>query len=145
MKPARTADQLRNAELARIHIARTQLGMDEDAYRDLLFVLERVRSAKDLDWGGRKRVLEHFKKLGWRPTAPKKAGAIRPVATGQPGMIVALWADLHAAGRVASSGRRSNSWSRHRGVLRPHLFAFFKRFIEVRHDVRNVFFDHANL
>lgn len=100
MKQPRTADKLRNAELARIHIARTQLGMDEDAYRDLLFALERVRSAKDLDWGGRKRVLEHFKKLGWRPTAPKKAGAIRPVATGQPGMIVALWAELHAAGRV---------------------------------------------
>lgn len=108
---SRNGTQLRNAELARIHIARTQLGMDEDAYRDLLFALERVRSARDLDWGGRKRVLEHLKKCGWKPAPPRKAKASKPAAPGQDGLVHALWAELHATGKVRDpSDAALGSW-----------------------------------
>lgn len=65
----------RNNDLALIHIAKLQLGMDDDQYRDLLFTIGRVRSAKDLDWAGRQRVIEHFKKCGFKPVA--KAGKKR--------------------------------------------------------------------
>jgi len=61
----------RRAELAKIHIAKVQLGMDDGAYRDMLWTLGRVRSSADLDYAGRQRVLEHMKKCGFQPKPPK--------------------------------------------------------------------------
>lgn len=76
MKPA-AADTLRRRELAQIHIAKASLGMDEDVYRNLVFTLSKgqTRSAGDLDWTGRKQLLDHMKKAGWqnrggRPSDP---------------------------------------------------------------------------
>ena len=57
----------RNKELAAIHMAKAQLGMADDAYRDILWSVARVRSAKDLDHAGRMKVLDHFKACGWKP------------------------------------------------------------------------------
>lgn len=61
----------RREDLAKIHIAKKDLGMADDAYRALLWTIARVRSAADLDYGGRQRVLEHMKACGWMPRAPK--------------------------------------------------------------------------
>lgn len=55
----------RQAELAKIHIAKKQLGLDEDTYRDMLWTVARVRSAKELDGAGREAVLEHLKAQGF--------------------------------------------------------------------------------
>lgn len=57
----------RNKELAAIHTAKRDLGMADDAYRDILWSVARVRSAKDLDHAGRMKVLDHFKACGWKP------------------------------------------------------------------------------
>lgn len=57
----------RNADLAMIHIAKKQLALEDEAYRDLLYTIGRVRSAAELDFAGRKRVLEHFRKCGFKP------------------------------------------------------------------------------
>lgn len=54
----------RNRELAAIHCAKKDLGLDDETYRDMLFTVARVRSAGDLDWTGRKRVLDHLKSRG---------------------------------------------------------------------------------
>lgn len=54
----------RRRDLARIHLAKKELALDDEAYRDLLWAIARVRSAADLDWTGRRRVLEHLRKLG---------------------------------------------------------------------------------
>lgn len=62
----KTAPDLRKRELAAIHIARQQLGLDEATYRDMLWTVGRVRSAADLDWAGRKRVLDHLAGCGAR-------------------------------------------------------------------------------
>ena len=70
----------RNRELAQIHIARQQLGMDDDAYRDVLWTVARVRSAADLDWSGRKRVLDHLKACGFKVTPKKLSTAHKPLA-----------------------------------------------------------------
>lgn len=58
----------RNADLAAIHIAKADLMKaghlaGDDAYRDLLWAIARVRSAADLDHTGRKTVLEHLGRL----------------------------------------------------------------------------------
>jgi len=55
----------RNTELAAIHIAKKELGLDDDTYRDVLWSICRVRSAAELDAYGRQRILDHFKSLGW--------------------------------------------------------------------------------
>lgn len=60
------SDNRRNRELAQIHIAQAQLGLDDDVYRDMLFTIARVRSAADLDYAGRKAVLAHLRSRGFR-------------------------------------------------------------------------------
>lgn len=60
----------RRRELAQIHIAKAQLGMADDAYRAMLWTIGRVRSAADLDYAGRQRVLEHLKKCGFIQKKP---------------------------------------------------------------------------
>ena len=57
---------MRNSELARIHIAKKDLRLDEDTYRNMLWTVARVRSSKDLDFAGRKQVLEHLRGLGFQ-------------------------------------------------------------------------------
>jgi phage gp16-like protein len=75
---ARSGEQLRKSELAQIHIAKGQLGMDDETYRAMLWTVGRVRSSADLDWAGRKRVMDHLKacgaRLGRRQGAPSTLG-----------------------------------------------------------------------
>lgn len=74
----KTADQLRKAELAQIHIAKVQLVLDDDTYRALVLQVTGKTSSKDLTWQGRKALLDHFKKLGFKVKA-KKAERSKPV------------------------------------------------------------------
>lgn len=105
--PARTSDKLRNSELAQIHIAKAQLGMAEDTYRDLLWTLGRVRSAADLDWGGRKRLLDHMRACGWQPKRKRGPGG-RPLADdAQSRKIRALWLALADAGVVRNRSEKA--------------------------------------
>ena len=63
MKPQLSAD-IRKRELAQIHVAKAQLGLDDDTYRAMLWTVARVKSAADLDWAGRKKVIDHLKSAG---------------------------------------------------------------------------------
>ncbi|HEU4601550.1 MAG TPA: regulatory protein GemA [Steroidobacteraceae bacterium] len=56
---------VRNSELAKIHIAKQQLGLDDETYRQMLWTIARVNSSKDLDYAGRRAVLEHLKARGF--------------------------------------------------------------------------------
>jgi phage gp16-like protein len=58
-------DGARKADLARIHIAKKALNLDDETYRDIMFAVARVRSSAQLDFTGRKRLIEHFLKCGW--------------------------------------------------------------------------------
>lgn len=62
---ARITDK-RQAELAKIHIAKKQLGLDDDTYRSMLWTLARVKTASELDEHGRRQVLDHLKSRGFR-------------------------------------------------------------------------------
>ncbi len=64
MKPS--VIDLRKKELAQIHIAKAQLGLDDETYRVLLWTVGKVRSSKDLDQAGRREVLKHFRARGWK-------------------------------------------------------------------------------
>lgn len=83
-----------------IHIAKTAISMADDAYRDMLWTIGRVRSAADLDWAGRKRVLDHLKACGWKPSPAKKSKARRLSDEAQHRMIRGLWIELHRDGIV---------------------------------------------
>ena len=69
------APSIRNRELAQIHIAKQQLGMDDDTYRDMLWTVGRVRSSANLDHAGRRRVLDHMTACGWVNDRPKNEWA----------------------------------------------------------------------
>ena len=80
MAVKKTAQDVRNSELAQIHIAQAQLGMDDDTYRNVLWTVARVRSSKDLDWSGRKRVLDHMKACGFKVRPKRLPTAHNPLA-----------------------------------------------------------------
>lgn len=100
MTAARKPAPARNVELAKIHIAAQQLGMAEDTYRDMLWSVGRVRSAKDLDLAGRQAVLAHLVACGFRDTSHQR-GRPRPYKKGtQAALIRHLWTRLAQAGEV---------------------------------------------
>jgi phage gp16-like protein len=65
------ADRFKKAELAKIHIAKQQLGLDDETYRAILRAICNVDSSKDLDANGRAKLLAHFKQHGFKPKLPK--------------------------------------------------------------------------
>lgn len=75
----------RNTDLAKIHIAKAQLGLDDEIYRDMLWTIARVRSSKDLTSDGRRQVLEHLRSRGFvdrgrgRPHNADKSAQIRKI------------------------------------------------------------------
>ncbi len=50
--------------LAKIHIAKKQLKLDDDTYRQMLWTVCQVRSAKDLDGRGLDAFIKHLKSKG---------------------------------------------------------------------------------
>ena len=64
----------RNLQLSKIHIAKKDLGLDDETYRALLVRVAGVRSAKDLNPRQTGAVLAEFARLGWEPTQVKKQG-----------------------------------------------------------------------
>lgn len=93
---AKRVDRRRNAQLAKIHIARQQLGMDEDTYRAMLQRIAGVTSAKALTPTGIGRVLEHLRSIGFKDkNAPRHGRRPNPHISreAQIGKIEALLAD----------------------------------------------------
>lgn len=70
--PSKTPAKMRLAELAKIHIAKKDLGLDRDTYEDILWTICRVKSSADLDSHGRFKLIAHFKHLGWKPKRKSK-------------------------------------------------------------------------
>ena len=95
----------RHNDLAKIHLARKALGLDEDDYRSILRRLCGVDSAKDLDDLGRKRVLEHFRSLGWIPRPPRRRGRRPNTFEREPYLhkVEALLADMGLSWAYAES------------------------------------------
>ena len=102
MSAQRTPD-LRKSELAAIHVAKKQLGLDDGTYRAMLWTLERVRSAADLDEAGRRRVIDHLRARGFArkstPPAPAMDHGRKPaVPADRQGLIDKIEALLAEGG-----------------------------------------------
>lgn len=69
---------LRRRDLAKIHIAKKQLGMSDTAYREMLKNIAGVASAADLDVRGRSKVLGHLKSRGFKPAYKAAQKPIKP-------------------------------------------------------------------
>ncbi|WP_375591737.1 gp16 family protein [Chitiniphilus eburneus] len=95
-------------DLAKIHIARQQLGMDDATYRAMLQNVAGVSSARDLTTTGAARVLQHLERCGWRPTT---GHGRRPVVTAarraQLEKVEALLADAGLPWAYLTGGRPS--------------------------------------
>ncbi len=95
-------------DIAKIHIAKNDLGMDDEIYRAMLWMCARVKSSKDLDHAGRAKVLEHLKSRGWKPKPPTKAKQKKPLSTEpQHKMIRALWLNLYNDGVVIDPSEKA--------------------------------------
>lgn len=106
MSPNKYPERFKQADLKRreiqlIHIAKQQLGMDDESYRAMLWTKGRVKSSTELDWKGRKEVLDHLKACGFKVTASKTRPQARALADDpQSKKIRELWLTLHANGKV---------------------------------------------
>jgi len=77
------------SDLAKIHIAKQELGLDDTTYRGFLRDRYQLDSAADLTPRQAADLIALFRKKGWRPAS-----------TGQRGLIHVLWRKLEAAGAV---------------------------------------------
>ena len=92
------ADEHRK-DIRLIHIAKQQLGLDDETYRAMLWAVARVKSSTELDFAGRKKVMDHLKGCGFEVKTRKPA--TRKMADDpQSKMMRALWLQLHEAGKV---------------------------------------------
>ena len=61
----------RKAITARIHIAKKELGLDDETYRAMLQQATKHSSCADMHISDLYRVMEHLKQLGYKPAARK--------------------------------------------------------------------------
>lgn len=99
--------QARKNDLAKIHIAKKDLGLDDDTYRTIVREIGKSQtgSAADLTPGGRARVLQHFKSKGWKVRGSRKQKRVTPggeiLATdAQVARIKLMWLKMADAGAV---------------------------------------------
>ncbi len=89
--------------LAKIHIAKKELHLSDDVYRAILQEQFRKDSAKSLTQYQAERLINHFKRLGWKPFGKAKKSNKRTYSKPQDAQerkIVALWLTLHEAGVI---------------------------------------------
>lgn len=112
------ADLHRKTELAKIHVAKAQLKLDDDTYRALLERLTGKTSAADLTARERVGVLNEFYRLGWSAEnhrIPQRSSAPRRPARadwGKDKLLSKIGALLAEAGR---------SWAYADGIA-AHMF-----------------------
>jgi phage gp16-like protein len=70
----------RNVQLSKIHIAKKDLGLDEETYRSLLKRVTGATSAKDLGPMQVVAVLAELGRLGWQPKSKPKGRSAPNVA-----------------------------------------------------------------
>ena len=93
-----------------IHIARNDLQMDEDTYRQMLQGLTGKASTKEMDTTQLNRVLESMKKKGFRIKPAGKARSGLPLDDHpQSKKIRALWLEMAASGIVRDSSEQALS------------------------------------
>lgn len=89
-----------------IHIAKTQLNLDDDTYRKLLLTVTKKNSTKDMTIWELEKVLDNLKSKGFKVKSSKKTGKItatEPVHK----KIRSLWLELADAGEVKNRSEKA--------------------------------------
>ncbi|MFN3881912.1 MAG: gp16 family protein [Nitrincola lacisaponensis] len=90
----------RKAALAQIHIAKKQLGLDEDTYRQMLKNLTGKSSCSDMVIGELYQVIRHLENVGFKKHRPRR-NQYSPRSTGKIiDVMRAVWIQMHQAGIV---------------------------------------------
>ncbi|MCX8581417.1 regulatory protein GemA [Gilliamella sp. B3482] len=89
-----------------IHIAKSQLNLDDDTYRHLLLNVTKKTSTKDMTVWELEKILNNMKLKGFKVKSSKKTGKItatEPVHK----KIRSLWLELADAGEVKNRSERA--------------------------------------
>lgn len=89
-----------------IHIAKSQLNLDDDTYRHLLLTVTKKTSTKDMSVWELEKVLHNFKSKGFKVKSSKKVekiSATKPVHK----KIRSLWLELADAGEVKNRSEKA--------------------------------------
>ncbi|WP_339860430.1 regulatory protein GemA [Thalassospira alkalitolerans] len=103
-KPTKQIDPFRRSLYAKIEIAKKELGLDDDAYRDIIAQKFAGKSSRT-QLGNRQldELIQHFKSLGFKPRrrAPKRAGRAQLSSSDTARKIRALWVSLYHLGMLS--------------------------------------------
>ncbi|WP_299773182.1 gp16 family protein [uncultured Tateyamaria sp.] len=83
----------RDPQLAQIHIAKKQLGLDDDTYRDVVERVTGQRSAKGLTDKSKRALIGEFKRMGWKGGSYRRKSD-KPYVR----KVFALWSQLKRDG-----------------------------------------------
>lgn len=103
-KPKKRIDPFRRSLYAKIEIAKKELGLDDDAYRDIIAQrFDGKTSRTQLGTAQLGELIDHFKTLGFKPKrkAPKRAGRARLADSDTARKIRALWISLYHLGVIS--------------------------------------------
>ena len=91
----------RKSALAKIHIAKKDLGLSDEVYRGIIEAKFGESSAKDLTESQLEQLAGHLRTLGWEPEPPKKKGSKPRNMSGTPRapLLSKIEAYLAEAGR----------------------------------------------
>lgn len=93
MRAYADASKISRKQIALIHVAKRDLALDDDTYRDILNRFGRVTSAADLDAKGFYMVMKYLTALGFRSTWTLRTYGYRPTMATPPqiDLIRSLW------------------------------------------------------
>ena len=80
----------RRALIAKVHVGKKHLALEDDSYRALLARVTGKTSAADCDDAALERVLAEYRRLGWTETTGSRTTSQKPWVR----KIYAIWADL---------------------------------------------------
>ena len=86
-----------------IHVAKTQLALDDELYREVLESCTGKTSSKQLTIPQLEAVLNRMKQLGFSVESKDKTGVKNLADDAQSKLIRHLWLQLHSAGQVRNS------------------------------------------
>ena len=93
-----------------IHIAKSQLRLDGDTYKQALFNVTGKESTTEMTGPQLQAVLDHFKMLGFKVEAKsikQKTGVSKLASDNQSKLIRHIWLRLHSEGVVRNADERA--------------------------------------
>ena len=90
-----------------IHVGKTQLGLDDELYREVLESCTGKTSSKEMTILQLESVLDRMKQLGFQVESKDKTGVQNLADDAQSKLIRHLWLQLHKAGQVRNSSEKA--------------------------------------